>query len=196
MLGNYLQQTTSDDIFICIFFFCVLRIDSLSTKMYQCRLLITLVNSLDPDQVWQIFEPDQGTNCLTLGYIVLCLKEILQKKYFEEKSADEITKKTGTYKVTFAHNYAQQLRFWIWRFCVHSVYQSRLLKPWKTVWTQIRPAKNFRARSWSKLFDFIFERTFKKKGGFLRKSTDAQKAWKLPRQVLKKETEAWRFVQS
>ena len=48
MLGNYMQQTTSaDDIFRCIFswrfkgyFF-----------IYHCRLLITLVNSLDPDQV-------------------------------------------------------------------------------------------------------------------------------------------------
>ena len=31
----------------------------------QCRLLITLANSLDPDQVRRIFGPDQGPNCLT-----------------------------------------------------------------------------------------------------------------------------------
>ena len=40
ILGNYLQQTTSaDDIFRCIF---------LALFIYQSRLLITLVNGLDP----------------------------------------------------------------------------------------------------------------------------------------------------
>ena len=97
MLGNYLQQTTSaDDIFRCIFSW---RFKG-KFFIFQCCLLITFVNSLDPDQVWQIFEPDQGTICLTLGYIVLCLKELFKKKLFwgkisRRQKAWTITKKTG-----------------------------------------------------------------------------------------------------
>ena len=30
--------------------------------VYQCHLLITLANSLDPDQAQQIVGPDQGPN--------------------------------------------------------------------------------------------------------------------------------------
>ena len=36
-----------------------------SLFVYQCRLLITLANSLDPDQARRIVGPDQGSNCLT-----------------------------------------------------------------------------------------------------------------------------------
>ena len=31
----------------------------------ECRLLIILANSVDPDQAQQIIRPDQGSNCLT-----------------------------------------------------------------------------------------------------------------------------------
>ena len=62
MLGNYLQQTASaDDIFRYIFF----RINSLSVSSNFCRLLITFVNSLDPDQDRQYVGPDLDSNCLT-----------------------------------------------------------------------------------------------------------------------------------
>ena len=36
--------------------------------VYLCRLLITLANSLDPDQAQQIIRPDQGPNCLTFQW--------------------------------------------------------------------------------------------------------------------------------
>ena len=36
--------------------------------VYQCRLLITSANSLDPDQAQQIIGPDQGPNCLTFRW--------------------------------------------------------------------------------------------------------------------------------
>ena len=89
MLGNYLQQTTSADKFSrrhfqMHFFLGALRVNSLSTSA-----VCYLVNSLDPDQVLQKIEPDQGTNCLTLGYIVLYLKELFKKNFFEEKSAED-----------------------------------------------------------------------------------------------------------
>ena len=36
-----------------------------SFRVLKCRLLITLANSLDPDQARRIVKPDQGPNCLT-----------------------------------------------------------------------------------------------------------------------------------
>ena len=41
---------------------CLIRISSF---VYQCRLLITLANSLDPDQARRIVGLDQGPNGLT-----------------------------------------------------------------------------------------------------------------------------------
>ena len=46
-----------------------------------------------------------------IGIHSILFERIFSKKYFEEKSADEITKKADIYKVLFAQNYAQQLRF-------------------------------------------------------------------------------------
>ena len=38
---------------------------SLGLCIYQCRLLITFANSLEPDQARRIVRPDQGPSCLT-----------------------------------------------------------------------------------------------------------------------------------
>ena len=42
-----------------------MRQHAINSFVYQCRLLITLANSLHPDQAQQIIGPDQGPNCLT-----------------------------------------------------------------------------------------------------------------------------------
>ena len=55
--------------------------DTLDSFVYQCCLLITLANSLEPDQAQRIFGPDQGPNC---DIPILFLKEFLQKVNFEK----------------------------------------------------------------------------------------------------------------
>ena len=45
-----------------------------------CHLLITFVNSLDPDQARQKVSPDLDLNCFTL---IMFLKELFEKLNFE-----------------------------------------------------------------------------------------------------------------
>ena len=49
---------------------------------YKCHLLITLANSLDPDQARQNVGPDLDPNCLTL---MVFLKEFFETVDFEKK---------------------------------------------------------------------------------------------------------------
>ena len=147
-----------------------------------------------------------GYKLFDIGRHSIKFESIIEKKYFEEKSADDkkheqLPRKQsmGAYPVTHIYisnictiYYAKQLHFWIWRFCVHSVYQSRLLIPWKTVWTKIRPDKSS-SLIMIQTVSFYIWKNFLKKGCF-EKINRHKKAWKLPRQVLKTDTEAWRFV--
>ena len=50
------------------------------------HLVITFVNSLDPDQARQNVGPDQDPNCLTLMVI---LKEFFKKKVMKKKSSGD-----------------------------------------------------------------------------------------------------------
>ena len=50
---------------------------------YQCRLLIILANSLDPDQALGFVGPDLRV------ILKIFRKEFFQKVHFEKKSADE-----------------------------------------------------------------------------------------------------------
>ena len=58
------------------------------TRSQYTSIFFQDINSLSADYLGKQFgprsgstnlRPDQGTDCLTLGYIVLCLKELFQK---------------------------------------------------------------------------------------------------------------------
>ena len=60
---------------------------------YECRLLVTFANSLDPDQARRFVGPDLDQNCLTL---MVMLKEFLEKVDIEKKN-QQTTKKQGKF---------------------------------------------------------------------------------------------------
>ena len=59
---------------------------------FDCCLLITIANSLDPDQARQNVLPDLGPNCLTLmAFLKVLDKFILKKNLQTKKKAGKVT---------------------------------------------------------------------------------------------------------
>ena len=59
---------------------------SFNSFVYQCRLLITLANSLDPDQARRIIAPDLGPNS--------DIQMVFQKEFFQNVNFEKNQQKT------------------------------------------------------------------------------------------------------